>query len=67
MGVLSIIGLFTRVIILLVAMVVIRRSFEQLTSPTAPNGRARLLVPLGLVVGAIVLLGVFRSCVPFRL
>jgi hypothetical protein len=67
MGALLIIRVFTRLIILLLALIVIRRSWEFLTQqPSLPKGRARLLPPMGLMVGAVVLVGLLRSCIAFR-
>jgi hypothetical protein len=58
-----IVRIFSRLILLMLAWIVVRRSAQMVGTPARPGGRAQFLPWLGLVLGGMVILGLARSCV----
>ena len=56
-----------RLVIILIAWIIVKRSFTQLGGPARPGGRAELMPWLGLIGGGVMLFMVVRSLVGIRL
>jgi hypothetical protein len=62
-----IVRVFSRLLVLLLGFILVRRSLSAVGEPVKPGGRGQLVTWLGLAVGALLIFGVLRACIGVRL
>lgn len=67
MGAFTVFRLFSKLIALVLAVAIVRRSALAVGGPSRPGSRGSLLPWMGLMVGIVVIFELCRSWLPFRL